>query len=70
MMSCSFAGVRAYRNAARAAGQFKRPLSPELLPSVDSVVLSVDIALPHESTWITYRTHLFGYIFHRAVADY
>ena len=45
MMSCSFGEVRAYRNAARVPGQFKRPLSPELWQSVDRVVLSDDIGL-------------------------
>lgn len=45
MMSCSFGEVRAYRNAARVPGQFKRPLSPELWLSADRVVLSADIGL-------------------------
>lgn len=44
-MSCSFGEVRAYRNAARVPGQFKRPLSPELWLSADRVVLSADIGL-------------------------
>lgn len=45
MMSCSFGEVRAYRNAARVPGQFKRPLSPELWQSADRVVPSADIGL-------------------------
>lgn len=45
MMSCSFGGVRAYRNAARVPGQFKRLLSPELWASADRVVLSTDIVM-------------------------
>lgn len=51
MMSCSFCKVRSYRNAGQGYwGQFKRPLTPELWPGVDRVVLDQRTLVHHQST--------------------